>query len=102
MNDDDDVADAELVEDRPTTADVTAGDLVPVEQSPLMRTAAPQEAIAAAFTDHVALVARVVAREDWQTIQGKQFLKKSGLRKLATAYGVSAEIVDRTLTVDPA
>lgn len=103
-HDDDEVAVAEVVEDgAPTTADVTGGgELVRVDAGPLMQTAAPLDAIAHAFTDHVALVEKVVAREDWQVIQGKQFLKKGGLRKLATAYGVSAEIIDRDLTVDPA
>lgn len=99
MSDDDDVAEAEIVEG-PTTADVTAGDLVPVEHSALTRTAAPITDIADVFTDHVKLVERIVGRDDWQTIQGKQFLKKSGLRKLATAYGVSAQIVDRSTVCD--
>jgi hypothetical protein len=37
---------------------------------------------------------------DWQTIQGKRFPKRSAWRKLAVAYGVSFEIVDRSLFWD--
>lgn len=97
---DDDVAEAEIVDDS-TTADVTGGQLVR-QESALLTTAAPLDQIAGAFTQHVSLVDRIVTRDDWQVIQGKQFLKKGGLRKLATAYGVSAEIIERDLTVDPA
>lgn len=100
---DDEIAEAEVVEDGATTADVSGGAILELaERGPLMTAAAPLDQIAMAFTDHVKLVERIVTRDDWQAIQGKQFLKKGGLRKLATAYGVSAEIIDRDLTVDPA
>lgn len=35
---------------------------------------------------------------DFQTISGKKFVKRSGMRKLAVSYGVSFEIIDRTFT----
>ncbi len=37
---------------------------------------------------------------DWQTIQGKRFPKRSAWRKLAVAYGVSYELRDRNLQWD--
>ena len=37
---------------------------------------------------------------DWQTIQGKRFPKRSAWRKLAVAYGVSFELKDRNLKWD--
>jgi hypothetical protein len=36
-------------------------------------------------------------KNDWQEIAGKKFPKRSAWRKLAVAYGVSFEIIDRTM-----
>lgn len=52
--------------------------------------ATPDEALDA-WREFEALKAKLVTGEDVQHIQGKDFLKKSGFRKLATAFGLSVE-----------
>jgi len=56
--------------------------------------------IVGAMHDYQELCRALLNDGDFQTIQGKQFRKRSAWRKLAVAYGVSFEIVDRSLFWD--
>jgi len=40
----------------------------------------------------------ILAKNDYQAIGAKSFIKKSGVKKLAMAMGISVEIVDRTMS----
>jgi hypothetical protein len=82
-------------DDDDAASDLTVADLTPALRATtaLVTPAAPQEDIERAFTAYTALVEKLVdKREDYQVIQGKQFMKKAGLRKLAVAFGVSFKI----------
>ena len=41
---------------------------------------------------------RILSKSDYQDIGSKMFIKKSGVKKLALAMGISVEIVDRMIT----
>lgn len=86
----------------PGANDRTVAALAKVEpiRSALVRTAGPWAAIEIAFKEHQELVKRLLDDSDYQEIQGKKFPKKSAWRKLAVAYGVSFEIVDRGTILD--
>ena len=47
--------------------------------------------------DYQRLCKALLDKNDWQEIAGKKFPKRSAWRKLAVAYGVSFEIIDRTM-----
>jgi hypothetical protein len=53
--------------------------------------------IVQSMSEYQELCVKLLDDNDWQTIQGKRFPKRSAWRKLAVAYGVSFEIKDRTL-----
>jgi hypothetical protein len=53
-----------------------------------------------AMGDYQMLCQALLDDSDWQTIRGKRFPKRSAWRKLAVAYGVSFQIVDRQLSRD--
>lgn len=90
----------EIIE--PDANDRTVAALAKVEpiRSALVRTAGPWAQIEVAFKEHQELVKRLLDDSDYQEIQGKKFPKKSAWRKLAVAYGVSFEIVDRGTVLD--
>lgn len=56
--------------------------------------------IVGAMHNYQELCRALLEPSDFQTIQGKEFRKRSAWRKLAVAYGVSFEIVDRSLFWD--
>jgi hypothetical protein len=89
---DDPIADAEIIEG-PTTAAVTT-DLVHVAQNTLVVPAAPLDQIASAFAAYQQIRSHIVTPSDLQPIgrDGKTFVKKSGWRKMAVAFGVSDRI----------
>lgn len=89
----DQITDAEIV-DTPTTAAVSQ-DLVAVSANTLVVPAAPLAAVAQAFAAYQELRSHIVTSADLQPIgrEGKTFVKKSGWRKMAVAFGVSDRIV---------
>lgn len=75
--------------------------LAPIEPSDaLIRPAAKVAEVEQAFRDYQTLCASLLDENDVQHISGKTFRKKSAWRKLAVAFGVTCEIVDRTHTYD--
>lgn len=80
--------------------EVSVADLTParVEHGALVRPAASVPEVLTAFTEYEDLVHRITSNDDYQTIQGKRFPKRSALRKLGTAFGVSYEIRERIIT----
>ena len=69
-----------------------------VALSPLIRPAATVDECEEAFEDYQALNRRLLVETDFAMIDGKAFMCRSGLRKLAVFYGVSYEVRDRTIT----
>ena len=53
--------------------------------------------IVQSMSEYQDLCVALLDDNDWQTIQGKRFAKRSAWRKLAVAYGVSFELKDREL-----
>lgn len=53
----------------------------------------PERALEA-FKEYEELKKKIVSKEDIQPIEGKDFLKKSYWRKLATLFNLSTEVVD--------
>lgn len=66
----------------------------------LVRPAASLEHIAETFLAYQQLRARLLVESDWQAISGKKFPKRSAWRKLAVAFGVSFQLVERHLERD--
>lgn len=91
------IVDAEVV-DGPTTAAV--GDLVPAARSALVVPAAERTEIVSAFRAYTELKNQLLSRDDYQSVSGKSFVKKSGWRKLACAFGVTVETVADDETFD--
>jgi len=85
------------VVDGPTVADLTPAR---VEHGALVRPAASVPEVYDAFSEYQELVEHITNADDYQTIQGKRFPKRSALRKLGTAFGVSYEIRERVITRD--
>ena len=69
-----------------------------VALSPLIRPAATVAECEEAFEDYQVLNRRLLVETDFAMIDGKAFMCRSGLRKLAVFYGVSYEVRDRTIT----
>jgi hypothetical protein len=62
-------------------------------QSDVMRPVDP-EALVESFKEYVALRGKLLTPDDYQSAGGgKQFVKKSGWRKIATAFGLNLELV---------
>tara|TARA_R110002020_G_scaffold128694_3_gene288394 strand:- start:2711 stop:3394 length:684 start_codon:yes stop_codon:yes gene_type:complete len=68
--------------------------------STIVRPAGSQKDIVGAMNDYQDLCVALLDDNDFQTIQGKKFVKRSGMRKLAVAYGVTFEIVNHELFWD--
>ena len=84
---------AELVE---TGESTTTATLVPVTAtSTLVRPAAELGQIEAAFAEYGRVCDALLDPSDYQQIADKAFRKKSAWRKLAVAFGVSCEILNR-------
>ena len=64
-------------------------DLVQIE--PLLPMSA--DAAKAAMSKFRELTGAMLEPEDWQTIPGGKFVKRSGFQKIATGYGISTEIL---------
>ncbi len=92
-----------------TEVDIDTGEVVnmaaldngqSVALSPLIRPAATVAECEEAFEDYQILNRRLLVESDFAMIDGKAFMTRSGLRKLAVFYGVSYEVRDRTITYD--
>ena len=68
--------------------------------SALVRASGSTNDLIEAMAEYQELCVKLLDDNDWQTIQNKRFPKRSAWRKLAVAYGVSFEIMDRTLFWD--
>lgn len=88
------------------TVNVAALSVRERDESPgaLVRPAADLAQIEAAFADYQALCARLLDDDDYQELhqggQVRRFPKRSAWRKLAVAFGVSFEIVERSFQRD--
>jgi hypothetical protein len=82
------------------SAEPTVAALVRREDSDygaLVRPAASMADIEQAFKDYQELTKKLLTADDYQNISGKRFVKKSGWRKLAVAFGVTFEIRDHLI-----
>lgn len=94
----DDVLDVDGEETTPTVAA-----LAPIRPGDaLVRAAASVSDVEQAFRDYQRLCAVLLDDDDVQRIQGKTFRKKSAWRKLAVAFGVSCEVIERIYDRDDA
>lgn len=78
-----------------------AMEVVPVPAGALTQPVASVEQTRRAFEAYQQLRDTIIVPADLQGISGKQFVKKSGWRKLGTVMGVSCEIVSRDYERDP-
>lgn len=58
----------------------------------LLKPIAPIDNIIEVYREYNLLRARLLGENDYQLVRGKKFIKKSGFRKLSTAFGISTEI----------
>lgn len=61
----------------------------------ILRPADSLDAIAEAFKQYQAVCERILTKDDYQLYEGKPRKKKSAWRKLATAFNVSTQIMDK-------
>src|SRR5688500_12597706 len=89
------IVDAEVVGGENAAGQVPGGALVHhvASQSDVMRPVDP-EALVESFQEYVALRGKLLVEADYQDAgRGKRFVKKSGWRKIATAFGLNIELV---------
>ena len=67
-------------------------EVIPIDA--LVRPLGTTPGIVAVWQEFLALKARLLTDDDYQQIGGRNYTKKSGWRKLATAFGLSLEILD--------
>lgn len=88
-----DIVDAEIIADPELVSNIAA--LALREPSALVRPVGDLDSIDDAFHEYQALCNRLLDDSDYQQIRDKRFRKRSAWRKLAVAFGVTFEIVDR-------
>lgn len=66
----------------------------------ILRPADTLDAIADAFKQYQAVCERILTADDYQEYEGKPRKKKSAWRKLATAFNVSTEVVEKEIQRD--
>ncbi len=59
----------------------------------LLRPIADVDSIVEAYREYQRLKSRLLGESDYQIVRGKKYVKKSGFRKLSTAFGISTSIV---------
>lgn len=101
----DEVVDGEVVEDGPDhigaqPQTVASLELVPVAHGALTAPVADVTAVRDAFEQYDQLRRTIVVKSDVTAIAGKEFVNKSGWRKLAVVMGVSGEIRSREYVRD--
>lgn len=81
---------------KPTQIATLEGEIVEptslIRLDPIVRPAVSTEAAIQAWDEYQNLKKRIASKEDFQTIQGKDFPKKSLWRKLATFFNLSIEV----------
>jgi hypothetical protein len=83
-----------VVDSTATVIDQTTGEIVPAVTMPaLVRPIAEPEEIVAAWKQFEDLKQRILTHIDFQEIQGKPRILKSGWRKIAAAFGISDQLV---------
>lgn len=99
---DNDIADAEIVEEgadrigeQSSSTTAALAPLPPMTALDITRPIAGVEDVRAAFEQYEQLRRTIVVKADITNIQGKEFVNKSGWRKLAVVMGVSGQIVSR-------
>lgn len=101
---DDEVAEAELVDEHGAPSESNTAALVPVSALPahgaLTAPIASVEEVRAAFEQYQTLRTTLITEADEMAIGKKKFVMKSGWRKLATVMGVSSEEHGRTYQRD--
>jgi len=65
----------------------------PAIPSLLLKPIASANEIVQAWQDYQELKSKLLSETDYQIAAGKKFIKKSGLRKLATAFGISTDVI---------
>jgi hypothetical protein len=81
------------MEDKPEKI-IEKGEIVPVQQGGIVSPAVTPQEAAAAWKSYQQLKKSVISKDDVQAIQGKEFLKKSYWRKIATFFNLSVEIIE--------
>ena len=82
------------------TVDVVTGELVPATTRPDLLTAAPADDVLELQRQFLALCVALLDESDFQAIGGKRYKTKSAWRKLAAAFNVSDELVERIFDRD--
>jgi len=59
----------------------------------LLKPIAPIDNIVEAYKEYNLLKSRLLSDNDYQVIRWKKYIKKSGFRKLSTAFGISTQVV---------
>jgi len=86
-------------EDEEPMRDTEMGQIVEVDeqeyQGGLIQPADDIEAIADLYDKYDEIKSKIITSDDMVKIQGKNFTKKSGWRKIATAFSISDEIISK-------
>lgn len=69
-----------------------------IAPSLLIRPVADIDEIVGAWNKYTELKSKLLSPTDYQPISGKQYIKKSGWRKLQTAFGISDEVTNEKRT----
>ncbi len=70
--------------------------LKPSPPSVLIKPVAPTEEVVSAWLSYQELKSKLLNENDYQEIHGKRMIRKSGWRKLSTAFGISDSVVSET------
>ena len=92
---DHEIHDAEIVDPEPPTISTNLPAIPEPGHGALVAAVADYQTIAGAFAQHQQLVGRLLTEADYQPIGRNRFVKKSGWRKLAVAYGVTDTVIER-------
>lgn len=95
------VVDAEIVDDAPEPTVATSTEVARRERrSEVIRPLDGRELVDS-FREYQELLPRLLTDDDYQAADGKRFVKKSGWRKIATAFDLDVQIIRSTVERDP-
>ena len=95
------VIDAEIVDDHTDTPPATSTEVVRRERrSEVIRPLDASELVES-FNAYQHLLPKLLNDDDYQAADGKRFVKKSGWRKIATAFDLDVQIIRSTVDRDP-
>lgn len=72
----------------------------PAEENTLLRPAADIDDVAALYDQFEKVKEKLLTNDDIQTISGRKFVKKSGWRKIATAFNLSVDSISERVWVE--